>query len=81
MTTEDGYPFSVYVFFPDDSWQKEGEGLDVVGAMRLVSQLSHSVGARMGMVQRIIITDSGDSTCLEWKPGLGITFPKDTRDG
>jgi hypothetical protein len=68
--------FSVYQFFPDDvGYENVLQFVDVETAMETVCRLTQSVGARLGMVERIIITDGGDQTCFEWKYGEGITFP------
>lgn len=37
--------------------------------------LINNVAARTGITRRVIITDGGDFTCMEWKFGEGITFP------
>ncbi len=49
-----------------------------VGAEEAVMAAKHyttSVGARLGLTQRVIITDGGDFTCFEWKYGEGVTYP------
>lgn len=66
--------FSVYQFFPDDSYERVLSFVDGETAVRTAKQLSESVGARIGSTRRIIITDGGDCTCFEWKHGEGVTF-------
>jgi len=34
-------------------------------------------GVKLGIIRRVIITDSGDYINWEWQHGVGVTFPKD----
>jgi hypothetical protein len=55
-----------------------------VGAEEAVMAAKHyttSVGARLGLTQRVIITDGGDFTCFEWKYGEGVTHPPPEESG
>jgi len=36
---------------------------------------SNNVATKLGIVDRVIVTDGGDSCVFEWKAGLGVTFP------
>lgn len=49
-----------------------------VGPQEAIEAARHyttSVGAQLGVVDRVIITDGGDCICFEWKRGEGVTFP------
>jgi hypothetical protein len=67
--------FSVYQFFLDDKHESVLEFVDAETAVKKARALSQSVGAKLGMTVRIIITDGGDHTVFEWKRGEGVTFP------
>jgi hypothetical protein len=67
--------FSVYQFFPDEICERVLHFVDVETAVKCARRLTESVGARLGMTRRVIITDGGDCVCFEWKHGEGITFP------
>jgi hypothetical protein len=71
MTNE----FSVYQFFNNDTYERVREFVSAGEAVIAFTHYSTSVGARMGMTVRVIITDGGDSTVAEWKFGEGVTYP------
>jgi len=73
--------FSVYQYFPDDSYELVFDYVDAETAVVAAEQLSRSVGARIGTTRRIIITDGGDFTVFEWKFGEGVTFPTPLQRG
>lgn len=73
--------FNVAQFFEDGSYEYVRRN---VGARQAVEAAKHyctSIGARTGMVRRVIITDSDDYTNFEWKFGEGITYPLHNEDG
>lgn len=45
-------------------------------AMRMALSCIESVSARIGITQRIIITDGADDTTFEWEHGHGVIFPR-----
>ena len=67
--------FSVCQFFEDGTYEYVRR---MVGAQEAVEASKHyttSVGARLGLTRRVIITDGGDCINFEWKFGEGITYP------
>jgi hypothetical protein len=68
--------YSVWQFFPDDSYEPVLRRVDARTAVERAKRLTETVGARIGTTRRVIITDGGDCTCFEWKFGEGVTFPK-----
>ena len=58
--------FSVYQFFADGTHERVREFVNVQEAVKAAWHYSNSVAARMGMVNRVIITDSGDCIAWEW---------------
>lgn len=67
--------FSVYQFFPDETWERVASFVDARTAVETACRLTQSVGGRLGTTVRVIITDGLDFTCFEWKHGVGVTFP------
>lgn len=67
--------FSVYQFFPDESYEEVLRFVDGRTAVEQAKRLTDSVGGRIGTTVRVIITDGGDFTVFEWKYGEGVTFP------
>ena len=72
---DDGELFNVMQFFPDESYEYVERGLRPEEAVNLAKRCTESGAARLGLVPRVIITDSGDHTCFEWRYGEGVTFP------
>jgi hypothetical protein len=67
--------FSVYQFFADTQCERVLSFVDGRTAVEQAKALALSVGGRLGMTKRIIITDGGDCTVFEWKFGQGVVFP------
>jgi hypothetical protein len=73
---DDRDEFSVCQFFPDGSSEYVRRFVSAREAVEAAKHCTETVGGRIGIVTRIIITDGGDCTCFEWKYGSGITYPK-----
>jgi hypothetical protein len=71
--------FSVYQFFPDDTHEQVRASVRAEEAIEAAIHYSTSVGARLGTTRRVIVTDSGDHCCWEWKHDEGIVFGTDPR--
>jgi hypothetical protein len=67
--------YSVCQFFEDGSYEYVRRWVSAEEAMKAVQHYINSVGARMGLVKRVIVTDGGDMTNFEWEYGKGIVFP------
>lgn len=67
--------FSVCQFFEDDSYEYVRRNVSAEEAMKAFMHYCSSVGAQLGTTKRVIITDAGDCTNMEWIKGKGITFP------
>jgi hypothetical protein len=65
----------VYQFFQDGSNERVREWVPGPEAVKAFQHYTSSVAARIGMVLRVIITDSGDMIAAEWEHGKGVTFP------
>jgi hypothetical protein len=67
--------FSVCVVYPDDYWEYVRRFVGAEAAVMAAKRYSESVGARLGFIQRIIITDGEDYTVFEWLREQGVIFP------
>jgi len=67
--------FSVCQFFEDGSYEYTRRFVSAEEAMKAFHHYCTSVGARMGLVARVIITDGGDCCCAEWIRGKGLVYP------
>lgn len=70
-----GELFNVVQFFTDGTSEYVRRMVPPQEAVAAAKHYTESVAVRMGMVERVIITDMGDLTVFEWKKGQGITFP------
>ena len=66
--------FSVCQFFDDGTSEYVRRFVSAEEAVMAAKHYTQSVAARLGMVNRVIITDGGDCTNFEWKYGEGITY-------
>jgi hypothetical protein len=71
----DDETFSIVQFFQDGSYEKVADALPAEQAVKLLGQLSLSIGGKLGTTTRIIIVDQMDLTCAEWIFGRGLVFP------
>lgn len=67
--------FSVYQFFENGDYRCVRRLVSKEEAMRAFMHYTSSVAVMLGKVARVIITDGGDCTNMEWVYGKGITFP------
>ena len=67
--------FNVVQFFADESSEYVRRNVSAEEAVNAAKHYCTSVGAKLGITRRVIITDGGDSTNFEWKFGKGITYP------
>ena len=70
--------FSVWQFFSDPEQAPEcvRQWVSAAEAVKAACHYTTSVGARFGLVERVIITDGGDCTVFEWRKGVGIVWPE-----
>jgi len=72
--------FSVYQWFPDESYERIYSHVDVETAVEKALFYSNNVAANAGFTKRVIITDGGDNCVWEWKYGEGVVFPPDLKE-
>jgi len=68
--------FSVCQFFKDGKYEYVRRFVDAEDAVRAMSHYTTNVAVRMGLVERVIITDGGDSTVAEWTHDRGLVWPR-----
>ena len=66
--------FSVCQFFKDGSYEYVRRFVGAEEAVKAANHYCNSVAARMGITERVIITDGGDCINFEWKFGEGVTY-------
>lgn len=67
--------FSVCQFFKTGEYEYVRRWVSPREAVEAFRHYTHNVATKMGVVKRVIVTDGGDCTNMEWKYGEGITFP------
>ena len=67
--------FSVCQFFKDGTYEYVRRYVSAEEAFNAVKHYTTSIGAKLGITRRVIITDGGDCCCFEWQYEKGITFP------
>jgi len=67
--------FSVCQFFIDGTYEYVRRWVTAKEAVTVAHHYTNNVAVKMGVVDRVIITDGGDFTVFEWKRGKGVTFP------
>lgn len=73
--------FSVYQFFDDASYECVRSHVPIEEAVKAARHYTSSIAVRMGVVHRVIITDSGDCIVFEWLADKGVVFPPHTQEG
>lgn len=66
--------FSVCQFFKGGEYEFVRRHVGAEEAVKAAHHYCNSIGAKMGFVERVIITDGGDCVNFEWQYGKGVTF-------
>ena len=69
--------YSVCQFFPDGSYEYTRRYVGLDEAVKAFKHYTRCVAARMGVTERVIITDGGDCIVAEWTFKDGLVFPKE----
>jgi hypothetical protein len=67
--------FSVCQFFENGNYEYVRRFVPAEDAVKAFRHYITSLSAQLGFTVRVIITDGGDFTNMEWKYGEGIVFP------
>lgn len=68
--------FNVVQFFTDDKYEYVRKAVSVEEASKAFAHYTNSLAVKMGMVNRVIITDMLDCINAEWIAGKGLVYPK-----
>lgn len=68
--------FSVYQWFPDGTYERVRSFVTAEEAVKAAKHYTQNVAAKMGVTERVIITDGGDCTVFEWLKGKGQVWPE-----
>jgi len=71
-----GATFSVVQFFQNGTHKYLARSVPPQAAVERFFEAQFTVGARIGAVHRLIITDADDFIAAEWVFGRGLTFPR-----
>ena len=74
--SDDDERFSVWQFLPDDYNEQVGADLSAEAAVNLAHSYTTRPAAMLGIIRKVIITDSGDNCVFEWRNGEGVVFLK-----
>ena len=67
--------FSVVQFFDNGTHEYVRRGVAAKEAVEAAAHYCGSVGARLGFVTTVIITDGDDYRVFQWEHGKGVVFP------
>jgi hypothetical protein len=67
--------FNVVQWFTNGHYEYVRRNVSAKEAFTAFKHYTTSVAVKLGMVESVRITDSGDLTAVEWIYGKGITFP------
>jgi hypothetical protein len=71
--------FSVCQFFENDTYEYVRRWVGPEEAVNAFKFYTTNVASRMGIIKRVIVTDGGDGTNMEWKNGEGVTYPPELK--
>ena len=66
--------FSVCQFFANGMYEYVRRYVSALEAVKAFKHYSNSVATKLGVVERVIITDGGDHTNIEWVAGKGYSY-------
>lgn len=68
--------FNVCQFFEDGTYEYVRRNVGPEPALQAFTIYTNNPASKIGLINRVIITNSGDEVNMEWIFGKGITFPK-----
>lgn len=71
--------FSVVQFFADGFQEYVRRNVGALDAVKAAHHYCTNVASKLGIVDRVIITDGDDYCCFEWKRDEGITYPPECK--
>jgi len=71
--------YSVCQFFIGGRYEYVRRYVPMEEASKAYVHYTSNVASRLGLVERVIVTDGGDCIVCEWKKGEGYVFPPEHR--
>jgi hypothetical protein len=72
--------FSVYQFLTGGIQERVRHFVSAEEAVEAAFHYTSNVASKLGITERVIITDGGDCLVFEWLKGKGIVFPEPVCD-
>jgi hypothetical protein len=69
--------FNVVQFFENGTSEYVRRAVPAKEAVEAAKHYTTSVAVKLGIVNRVMITDMGDLCCFDWVRGKGIVHPKE----
>lgn len=69
--------YSVTQFFTNGDYETPRHHVSLEEAVKAFKHYTSSVAVRIGVVERVIITDGGDSIIAEWVKDRGLVWPEE----
>ena len=67
--------FNVIQFFKNGKYEYVRRNVPAVQAVDALKHYTDNVAVKLGLIEKVIITDDLDYTVAEWKHGIGFTYP------
>ena len=67
--------YCVVQYFVDGNFEYVRRNVYAQAASEAAAHYATSVGAQIGTTQRVIVTDSDDRLCWDWRYGRGVVYP------
>jgi hypothetical protein len=71
--------FSVWQFFKTGDYECVRRGVSAEEAIKALDHYTDNVAVKMGFIEKVIITDSGDRIVLEWRHDKGRVWPNEDK--
>lgn len=76
MTDADDRPeFSVYEFYPDETYTLVKAFVSAEEAVRTAKACTQKPAVMLGVIRKVMITDGGDACVFEWRADVGVVYP------
>jgi len=72
--------YNVVQYFVDGKYEYTRRRVSTEEAVEAFKHYTISVGAKIGMTSRVMITDGDDCVVAEWQYGPGFVFPQELVD-
>lgn len=74
---EDEEKFNIYWWDNEGEQYEEMRNAPIGYTQHAIVRLTKGPAAMLGVVRKVLVTDSGDCTCFLWTRERGVEFPKE----